>query len=133
MNGAYEHNAALARSFADAFNRRDLHDFVAVLSDDVELRTRRGIRRGRREAAQWLRTPFDHLDLHVEEGRLLVMDKGVVWVGQLSFTWKETGEVAERVDGAAVMSVEDGLIRSWEPFETPDEALRAIGVLASRD
>jgi hypothetical protein len=63
MSVTYDRNASLVRSFVDAFNRRDLEDFVAVLSDDVELRTARGIRRGRHEAAEWFNKPLDHLDL----------------------------------------------------------------------
>jgi ketosteroid isomerase-like protein len=133
MSAAYECNVALARSFMDAFNRRDLDDFVAVLSEDIELRTARGIRRGHLEAEKWFTKPIDHLDLHVEEGRLLVTENEVVWFGQLAFTWTESGELAERVEGAAVWGVEDGLIRSWEPFETAAEALRAIGVLSALD
>jgi ketosteroid isomerase-like protein len=133
MSAAYERNAALARSFIDASNRRDLDDFVAVLSENIELRTPRGIRRGRLEAEQWFTKPFDHLDMHVEEGRLLVTESDVVWFGHLAFTWKESGELAERVEGAAVWQVEDGVIRSWEPFDTATEALRAIGVLSALD
>ncbi len=133
MSAAYARNVGLARSFMDAFNRRDLDDFLAVLSEDVELRTRRGIRRGRREAQGWLSKPFDHLELQVEEGRLLATESEVVWLGRLAFTWRESGELAERVECAAVWGIEDGLIRSWEPFETPAEALRAIGVLSAPD
>jgi len=133
MSAAYECNVALARSFVDAFNRRDLDDFFAVLSEDIELHTPRGIRRGRLEAEQWFTKPLDHLDLHVEEGRLLVTENEVVWFGHLAFTWKESGELAERVEGAAVWGIEDGLIRSWEPFDTAAEALRAIGVLSALD
>jgi hypothetical protein len=133
MSAAYACNVALARSFMDAFNRRDLDDFVAVLSGEIELRTPRGIRRGRLEAEKWFTEPLDHLDLYVEEGRLLVTESEVVWLGQLAFTWKESGELAERVERAAVWGVDDGLIRSWEPFETAVEALRAIGVLSALD
>lgn len=129
MSVTYDRNASLVRSFVDAFNRRDLEDFVAVLSDDVELRTARGIRRGRHEAAEWFNKPLDHLDLRFEEGRLLVMEGAVIGIGHLVFTWKETGEIGERIESAAIWRVEDGLIRCWEPFETLAEALDAAGIL----
>jgi ketosteroid isomerase-like protein len=129
MNSAYDRNAALVRSFVDALNRHDLDDFVALLSDDVELRTPRGIRRGRREAAQWFENPLYHLDLRFEQSRVLVGEDEVIGIGDLVFTWKETGEVAERLERAAIWKVGEGLIRSWEPFETPAEALRAAGIL----
>ena len=129
MNSAYDRNAALVRSFVDALNRHHLDDFVALLSDDVELRTPRGIRRGRSEAAQWFEKPLDHLDLRFEQSRVLVGEDEVIGIGDLVFTWKETGEVAERLERAAIWKVGEGLIRSWEPFETPAEALRAAGIL----
>jgi ketosteroid isomerase-like protein len=128
MSG-FDDNARLARAFTDAFNARDLDDFLAVLAEDVELRTPRGTRRGRVEAAQWFRKPFDHLDLRFEPEKLLVGDSEVIGVGELVFTWRETGEFAERLERAVVWTVENGLIRSWQPYESPADALRAAGML----
>jgi ketosteroid isomerase-like protein len=132
MSG-FDNNARLARAFTDAFNARDLDDFLAVLAEDVELRTERGTRRGRLEAAQWFRTPLDHLELRFEAEKLLVGDSQIVGVGELVFTWKETGELAERLERAAVWTVENGLIRSWQPFESPADALRAVGMLPAAE
>jgi ketosteroid isomerase-like protein len=122
-------NARLARAFTDAFNAGDLDDFLAVLAEDVELRTPRGTRKGRVEAEQWFSKPLDHLDLRFEPGKLLVGDSEIVGVGELVFTWRETGELAERLERAAVWTVENGLIRSWTPYESPADALRAAGML----
>jgi ketosteroid isomerase-like protein len=130
---AYDRNAALARTFVDAFNRRDLDDFLGTLADDVEVRTARGVRRGRTEVAAWFAKPFDHLDLHLGEGTYVVAEDRVVGIGELVFTWKETGEEAERLERSVVWRVEDGRIRSWEPFETRADALRAAGILTEAD
>lgn len=129
MTPAYDRNASLARSFVDAFNRRDVDDFVSLLADDVELRMPRGIRRGRREATEWFSKPFDHLDLRFELTRFIASDDSVIAFGHLVLTWKESGEVAERVERAAVWTVDDGLIRAWQPFDTAAEALSAAGLL----
>jgi ketosteroid isomerase-like protein len=133
MSPSFDHNACLARAFTDAYNARELDDFLAVLSEDIELRTPRGIRRGRREAAQWFNKSLDHLDLRFEPERLLVGESEVVGFGHLLFTWKETGELAERTQGAVVWTVEEGLIRSWQPFETCPDALRAAGILPAAE
>jgi ketosteroid isomerase-like protein len=132
MSG-FDNNARLARAFTDAFNARDLDDFLAVLAEDVELRTERGTRRGRLEAAQWFRKPLDHLDLRFEAEKLMVGDSQIVGVGELVFTWKETGELAERLERAVVWTVENGLIRSWQPFESAADALRAAGILPAAE
>jgi ketosteroid isomerase-like protein len=132
MSG-FDDNARLARAFIEAFNARDLDDFLAVLAEDVELRTPRGTRRGRVEAAQWFTKPFDHLDLRFEPKKLLVGDSEVVGVGELVFTWRETGELAELLERAAVWTVESGLIRSWQPYESPADALRAAGMLPAAE
>jgi ketosteroid isomerase-like protein len=129
MNAAYDRNAALARSFVDAVNRRDVDDFVAVLAEEVELHTPRGIRRGRREAADWFTKPLDHLELSFRNAHFIVGETEVVGIGDLVFTWKETGEVAERAERAAVWQIDGELIRSWQPFETRAEALVAAGIL----
>jgi ketosteroid isomerase-like protein len=129
MNAAYNRNSALARSFVDAVNRRDIDDFVAVLAEEVELHTPRGIRRGRREAADWFKKPLDHLELSFQNAHFIVAETEVVGIGDVVFTWKETGEVAERAERAAVWRIDGELIRSWQPFETRAEALVAAGIL----
>jgi ketosteroid isomerase-like protein len=133
MSATYDLNAGLALSFIDAFNRRDIDDFVALLAQDVELRTPRGIQRGRRAAAAWAQKPLDHLDVTFEPERLLVTEDGVIVVGELVFHWKENGGLAERSEAAAVWRVEGGLIRSWEPFDSSAAALRAAGILPEPD
>ena len=66
MSAAYDLNAGVVRAAVDAFNRRELDDWLGYLAPDVELRTFRGVKRGRRAAAEWFRKPLDHLDLEIQ-------------------------------------------------------------------
>jgi ketosteroid isomerase-like protein len=129
MSSTYDRNVALARSFVDAFNRRDGDDFVAVLSEEIELHTPRGIHRGRREAVEWFAKPLDHLESSFEGTRFIAGERDVVGIGDLVLRWKETGEVAERSQRAAVWRIDGELIRSWRAFESSADALVAIGIL----
>jgi ketosteroid isomerase-like protein len=129
----YDTNASLAQSFVNAVNNHDIGDLMAVVSDDVELRVPRGTRRGRREAAAWLGAGYEHVDMRFEAAKFLVAEHEVIGLGDLVFTWKETGEFAERVQTAAVWKVEGGLIRSWQPFESAADAFRAAGILPEPD
>ena len=120
-------NAALVRTFVTAFNRRDPDDFLAVTTDDVELHIPRGVLSGRRQAVEWLRKPFDELERYVEIRELLVGEDQVLATASIVFTWRETGDEAQRMDGAAVWRIRGGAISSWQPFTSEAEALGAAG------
>jgi ketosteroid isomerase-like protein len=128
-SSSYDRNAQVARAFVDAFNRREIDDFLLLLSDDIEVRTPRGVKRGRREIAEWFERPFDHLDLELTGDDYLLTGEVVVGWGLMRFRWRETGEIAEEKPAAAVWRIEDGLIRHWQPFPELYEALRFAGVL----
>ena len=100
-----------------------------MLADDVELRTFKGVKRGRRAAAEWFDRPLDHLELEFTDISLVVASDQVIGSGVARFTWKETGEVAEEATVSAVWEIEDGLVRRWEPFWNYTDALRRAGVL----
>ena len=129
VNYSYDYNAALAKTFTEALNRRDLDDFLSVLAEDVELRTVKGVKRGRRAAAAWFARPLDHLELEFNNVNLIVAGDWVVGTGSARFTWRETGEVAEEAATSAVWKIENGLVRRWEAFSQYTDALSAAGIL----
>ncbi len=130
MKPSLDRNAAVAKTFVEALNSRDLDDFLSVLADDVELRTFKGVKRGRRAAAEWFDRPLDHLELEFTDVNLIVTGDRVVGNGLARFTWKETGDLAEEAAASAVWEIEDGLVRRWEAFSEYMDALRHAGVLS---
>jgi hypothetical protein len=121
---------AVAGAFVDAFNAENLDAMVAVLSESVEIQGGRGSVRGRDAAREWAtRRPSGEL-----RQRLLldeVRTEGAVPVAELrrQWLWAETGEVADEQRLGVLVELDDeGLIRRWQPFDDPAEALAAAGL-----
>jgi len=119
----------LVRRFYEAFNAQDLDGFVDTLHPHVELQTARGLRIGLGEARAWatrnaagdLRQRYVVEDL-IEEGN------HVVALVRKQWRWKETEELAEEEETAALFTFEGGSIARWQPFTERAEALRAAGI-----
>ena len=118
---------AVAGAFIDAFNAENLDAMVAVLSESVEIRGRRGSVRGRDAAREWAtRRPSGEL-----RQRLLldeVRTEGAVAVAELrrQWLWVETGEVADEERFGVLFTLDsDGLIGRWQAFDDLADALAA--------
>ena len=119
------------RAFVDAFNAEDLDALVAVCDPEVEIQTSRGIVIGHEEARTWA-TRNPHGDLHqrlvLEELRQDDHRAHVVATARRQWYWRaHPDEIADEKELALVVTIRDGLIARWQPFEDPDEALRAAG------
>jgi ketosteroid isomerase-like protein len=128
-------NAAVVRTFYEAFNDEDLDGFVALLDPAVELQTARGLREGREEARAWAtRNPGGGLGQRLVLEDVREDDRGVHAVALIrkQWWWRETDEIAHDDPEAALFTFDDGLISRWQPFEDRDEALALLEVLSTK-
>jgi nuclear transport factor 2 (NTF2) superfamily protein len=124
---SYDRNARLVREFVDAFNERDAARFLATLSPDVALRTRRGVLSGKAAASAWFEKPLEHLEMKVEPLRFVVGEPWIVGFALMRYFWRETGELAEAKPGGALWEIDDAGIAAWEPLDDPAARLAELG------
>jgi ketosteroid isomerase-like protein len=118
----------------DAFNRRDLHAFLALMDRDIEFvpyevsiqggdpyRGHEGVH------AWWEDTLAALPDLRVETHEIRDFGEMTFVSGRLSGKGGASGASFERALWQAVRW-RDGKIVWWRAFETEDEALEAVGV-----
>ena len=120
------------REFIRSFNERDLDAFVAVLDEEVELHSMKGLRKGRDAARIWAtRAPGGvqqtvELEELYEEGLESGGGRAVALIRRV-WHWDEDGSHAGEEEMAWVFELREGRIRSWRPFEDRAAALRAGG------
>jgi ketosteroid isomerase-like protein len=120
------------REFIRAFNERDLDRLAAVLDPEVELHSRKGLRRGRQAARIWAtRAPGGvqqtiELDELWEEGLESGGGRAVALIRRL-WHWEEDGAAAGIDEMAWAFELRNGRILSWRPYEDRAEALRQGG------
>jgi len=120
-------NEAVALSFVDSFNHRDLGAFVATLHPEVEIHAGRGLRKGIEAARDWgTRAPGGvQQRIVVEELR----ERGDIVVALILREWwweDDPGEQAGTDVMAWLFEFRDGQIASWRSFDDRDEALAAL-------
>jgi ketosteroid isomerase-like protein len=119
----------LVRRFYEAFNAEDLDGFVDTLHPHVELQTARGLRIGLGEARAWAtRNPTGDLRQRYVVEDLIEEGNHMVALVRKQWRWKETEELAEEQETAALFTFEGGLIARWQPFAERAEALRVAGL-----
>ncbi|MGC1165413.1 MAG: nuclear transport factor 2 family protein [Solirubrobacterales bacterium] len=120
------------REFIRAFNERDLDAFVAVLDPEVELHSRRGLRKGIEAARVWAtREPGGvqqtiELEELYEEGFEGGGGTAVALIRRI-WHWDEGGSAAGEDEMAWAFELRDRRVRGWRPYEDRAEALRAGG------
>lgn len=122
------------REFIRAFNERDLDAFVEVLDPDVELHSKKGLRKGREAARLWAtRAPGGvqqtvHLDALYEDWTEGGGGSAVALITR-SWHWDEDGSAAGEDRMAWLFELHNRRVRGWRPFEDRSEALAAGGFL----
>jgi hypothetical protein len=117
------------RRFYEAFNSEDLDGFVDTLHPHVELQTARGLRIGLAEARSWAtRNPAGDLRQRYVVEELLEHANHVVALVRKQWCWKETDDVAEEEETAALFTFDGRLISRWQPFTDRGEALSVAGI-----
>jgi ketosteroid isomerase-like protein len=119
----------LVRRFYEAFNAQDLDGFADTLHPHVELQTARGLRIGLTEARAWAtRNPSGDLRQRYVVEDLIEEGNHIVAMVRKQWRWKDTEELAEEEETAALFTFEGGSIARWQPFTERAEALRAAGI-----
>ena len=117
------------RRFVDAFNAEDLDALVAVLDPHVEIQARRGLVVGHDEARRWAtRNPAGHLHQHLVLDGVRTDGHPAVALLRRRWGWKDDSGVADEHEFAALVTMREGKIARWQPFEDGGEALRAAGL-----
>jgi limonene-1,2-epoxide hydrolase len=120
------------REFIRAFNERDLEAFVAVLDPEVELHSMRGLRKGVEAARSWATRPPGgvqqtiELEELYEQGTESGGGSAVALIRRI-WRWDEDGSPAGEDEMAWLFELHEHRVRSWRPFESRAEALRAGG------
>jgi ketosteroid isomerase-like protein len=125
----------VVRRFIDAFNAEDLDVLVAVLDPEAEIQTSRGIVIGYDEARRWAtRNPTGELHQRLVLDDVRDAGPHVIAAARRQWYWRDPeyrrdhGEIADETELTIVATIRDGLIARWQPFEDPEEALRAAGL-----
>jgi len=115
------------REFIRAFNDHDLDGFVAVLHPEVEIHGGRGLKKGAEAARAWATKKGGGAQQTIVLDQLYEeVDRAVALVTR-RWHWDEDKSHAGEEEMAWVFELEDGLVRSWRPFDDRAEALRAGG------
>ena len=115
------------REFIRAFNEHDLDGFVATLHPEVEIHAGRGLKRGRDEARAWATKKVGGAQQTILLDDLRERDGRAVALVTRRWHWDEDRSHAGEEEMAWAFELEDGLVRSWQPFDEPADALRATG------
>jgi ketosteroid isomerase-like protein len=114
----------VARAYDRAYDARDVERMVALAHEDVEAITPRGTARGHAPLRVFMARQTYGVSWHATERRYFYRGGNTVVVSvQGEWRYVDSGDVAERENGAAVYTVHDGLIARFQPFEDLDAAL----------
>jgi ketosteroid isomerase-like protein len=119
---------ALARSWYEAMNARDVERLVSLAHDDVEVAGPRGVGRGSGLLRAWMGRQAGEAGLRLEARRFFVRD-GTVVVDQLA-EWRAaaSGEVVEGREAGSVLVVRDGRVAAFARHPDLGAALHAAGL-----
>lgn len=114
------------REFVSTFNRSELDSFVATLHPEVELHSMRGLRKGRDEARDWAtKSPGGVQQTVVVRSAETSGDRVLLEI-ERQWHWADDGSHASTDEMAWLLTLKDGLIVSWRPYEDRSEARRAF-------
>jgi hypothetical protein len=120
---------AVARAYDVAYDARDVERMVALAHEDVEAVTPRGTVRGHAPLRAFMARQTYGVSWRATERRYFYRGGNAVVVAvRGEWRYVDSGDVAEREDGAAVYSVHDGLVTRFEPFDDLDAALAAAAM-----
>ena len=122
-------NQETVRRFIDAFNSGDLEGLVETLHADVEIHSRKGVRRGIEDARMWATRMPGGVQQSIAVEELRESRGGEVLALILRhWHWDEDGQPAGEDRMAWLFGISDGKIVRWEPFEDRAEALLRVGI-----
>lgn len=116
----------------DAFDRRDINELMEYAHPEVELHKLNGeVLKGPDSAREWAESfAFDELEGSAEIDDVQESGDQVVVLVQFIMRWKESGELADKTEGALLFGFRDGQIARWQAFMDRGAALEAAGLEA---
>ena len=104
----------LAERVIGALRRDDTAAFGELVSDEIEIETARGVRRGHAEAVAWAKNKLDHLQRCFSIDEMRPLGRGrVLALGRTEYIWKHNGEVGDSSPVAIEMRFRDGKLARW--------------------
>lgn len=112
-DGGSESSAALARRVLEALSRGDVQGFAALLHPEIEIRTPRGVRRGRDEAEEWAQKRYEHLERHYAIDRMEVNGDEVLVLVRTQYVWRDSGLVGDEEPAVIELAFSDRELIRW--------------------
>jgi ketosteroid isomerase-like protein len=106
-------SAELARSVLGALSRGDVQAFAALVHPEIEIRTARGVRRGREEAEEWAQKRYQHLERRYAIDDLRVAGERVLALVRAQYVWRESGLVGDEEPTVIELAFRDGKLILW--------------------
>ena len=124
---------AVAREFLARVNSGDREGALELMSDDPCFHGRKGSRRGRDVALEFISRhgPQDHIVREIVIERAIEHGDHLVLLLDVQTRWKDEdvdSTVADHSHVGAVVDFRNGLIDEWSAFPEPEQALEAGGV-----
>ena len=123
----------VVREFLARVNGGDHEGAMELVSEDPGFHGRKGSRRGRDVALEFVRKhgPQDHIVREIVVERAIKQGEHLVLLLDVQTRWKDEdvdSTVADHSHVGAVVDLRDGLIHEWSAFPEPEQALEAGGV-----
>lgn len=118
----------VAQAWGRAMDDFDEEALVALAHEEIEIVTPGDTKRGRDGLRGWLSKQTYGVVPRFERRRAFARDETVVVELHVEFTYIDGGEVAGSMDSAAVIAVEDALVRRITMHPSLSEALPAAGL-----
>ncbi|HEY7150584.1 MAG TPA: nuclear transport factor 2 family protein [Solirubrobacterales bacterium] len=106
-------SAELARHVLGALSNGDVQAFADLIHPELEIRTARGVRRGRDEAEEWARKRYEHLERRYAIDELRVEGDDVLALVRTQYVWRESGLVGDEEPTVIELEFKDGKLIRW--------------------
>jgi|SRR5215211_4485893 len=106
-------SAELARRVLAALSRGDVQGFAALAHPEIEIRTARGVRRGREQAEEWARKRYEHLERRYAIDELRVTGDRVLARVRTQYVWRDTGLVGDEEPTVIELAFREGQLVLW--------------------
>jgi ketosteroid isomerase-like protein len=108
-----ESRAELTREVLEALSRGDVKRFASLLHPEIEIRTARGVHRGREEAEEWALKRYEHLERRYAIDELRVRGDEVLALVRTQYVWRQSGLVGSEEPTAIELRFSDGRLIRW--------------------
>ena len=106
-------SAELARQVLGALSNGDVQGFAALVHPDLEIRTARGVRRGKDDAEEWAQKRYEHLERRYAIDELRVDGDDVLALVRTQYVWRDSGLVGDEEPTVIELEFKDGKLILW--------------------